>query len=317
VQEMSPERIRERCYSPAFRRGVFIPDFATVQPARLALGLRRLLIEHGALVFEGSRVRDLSSHAARNGVGVGVTAETGGGRVRADSAVLAVGPSARSLPALRSRLTVTSSHIVLTEPVPDVIEEIGWTGGECITDGRMLIHYFRTTRDGRIAFGWGGGRPAYGARTHGRVEIDADVTDVMRRHLERIFPALVGRRITHAWGGPIDVSPSHIPQIGTLPDAPVHYAFGYTGNGVGPSNLAGRTLASLALGRRDDNTRLPIVESGAGAWVPPEPFAWLGGSLVRSALVRREHAAEMGERVDPLTRALCAAPRALGIHLAR
>ena len=317
VQEMSGEQIRRRCDSPVFRRGVYIPDFATVQPARLALGLRRRLIERGALVFEGSRVRDLSSQPAGNGATPGVTAETAGGRVQAGAAVLAVGPAARSLPALRSRLTVTSSHIVLTEPVPDVLADIGWTGGECITDGRTLIHYFRTTRDGRIVFGWGGGRVAYGARTHGRVEVDGDLPAVMRRHLERICPALAGRRITHAWGGPIDVSPSHVPQIGTLPGAPVHYAFGYTGNGVGPSNLAGRTLASLALGRSDENTRLPIVESRPGAWVPPEPLAWLGGSLVRSALVRREHAAEMGERVDPLTRVICAAPRALGMHLAR
>jgi glycine/D-amino acid oxidase-like deaminating enzyme len=317
VQEMSAGEIRRRCDSPVFRRGVFIPDFATVHPARLALGLRRRLIERGALVFEGSRVRDLRSLAGSNGSGPGVTAETEGGQVSAGAAVLAVGPAARSLPALRSRLTVTSSHIVLTEPVPDVIEEIGWTGGECITDGRTLIHYFRTTRDGRIVFGWGGGRLAYGARTHGRVEVDDELPAVIRRHLERIFPALAGRRVTHAWGGPIDVSPSHVPQIGTLPGAPVHYAFGYTGNGVGPSNLAGRTLAALALDRRDDNTRLPIVESGPGAWVPPEPFAWLGGSVVRSALVRREHAAELGERVDPLTRAICAAPRALGMHLAR
>ena len=317
VQEMSSEQIRARCDSPVFRRGVLIPDFATVHPARLALGLRRRLIERGALVFERSRVRDLSSQASLNGAGAGVVAETEGGRVRAGAAVLAVGPAARSLSQLRSRLTVTSSHIVLTEPVPDVIEEIGWTGGECITDGRLLIHYFRTTRDGRIVFGWGGGRLAYGARTHGRVELDRGLPAVMRRHLERIFPALGGRRITHAWGGPIDVSPSHVPQIGTLPGGPVHYAFGYTGNGVGPSNLAGRTLAALALDRRDDNTRLPIVECGAGAWVPPEPFAWLGGSVVRTALVRREHAAEMDERVDPLTRAICAAPRALGMHLAR
>jgi glycine/D-amino acid oxidase-like deaminating enzyme len=317
VQEMSAEGLRSRCDSPVFRRGVFIPDFATVQPARLALGLRRRLIERGALVFEGSRVRGLSSEAAHNGRVASVSAETAGGRVRAGAAVLAVGPAARSLAQLRSRLTVTSSHMVLTEPVPDVIEELGWTGGECITDGRTLIHYFRTTRDGRIAFGWGGGRVAYGARTHGRVEIDEGLTAVMRRHLERIFPNLAGRRVTHAWGGPIDVSPSHIPQIGTLTGAPVHFAFGYTGNGVGPSNLAGRTLASLALDRRDDNTRLPIVESGPGAWVPPEPLAWLGGSVVRSALVRREHAAEMGECVDPLTRAICAVPQALGIHLAR
>ena len=86
---------------------------------------------------------------------------------------------------------------------------------------------------------------------------------------------------------------------------------------MGPSHLAGRILAALALDRRDERTRLPIVESSAGAWVPPEPLAWLGGSLVRSAMVRREHAEELGERTDPLTRALCEAPRALGMHLAR
>ena len=317
VQELSAAAVRERCVSPVFGRGVLIPDFATLQPARLAHGLRAALLKRGARIFERSPVRDLRAHAGANGDRSGVTVETAGGQVRAGAAVLAVGPAARGLSELRSRLTVTSSHIVLTEPVPDLLEEIGWTGGECITDGRTLLHYFRTTRDGRIAFGWGGGRLAWGARTGGRVEVDPGVAEQVRGHLERIFPALAGRRITHAWGGPIDVSPSHLPQIGTLPGGPVHFAFGFTGNGVGPSNLAGRTLASLALDRRDELTRLPLVDSGAGAWVPPEPLAFLGGSLVRSALLRVERAAETGERADPLTRALCAAPRALGMHLGR
>jgi glycine/D-amino acid oxidase-like deaminating enzyme len=206
---------------------------------------------------------------------------------------------------------------VLTEPVPDVIDELGWTGGECITDGRTLVHYFRTTRDGRILLGWGGGRLAYGGRTNGRVEVDRQAAEAAHAALVRLFPQLEGRRITHAWGGPIDVSPSHIPQIGSLPDAPIHFAFGYTGNGVGPTNLAGRTLASLAQGRADELTALPIVGADAGAWVPPEPLTWLGGSLVRGALVRREHVEELGGRAGPVTRAVCAAPRAIGIHLAR
>jgi glycine/D-amino acid oxidase-like deaminating enzyme len=212
---------------------------------------------------------------------------------------------------------VTSSHIVLTEPVPDVIEEIGWRGGECITDGRTLLHYFRTTRDGRIAFGWGGGRLAYGGRLNGHIEVDANIAAETHSHLLRIFPALEGRAITHAWGGPIDVSPSHIAQVGTLPGAPVHFALGYTGNGVGPTHLAGRALASLALGRSDRWTALPLVGSDAGAWVPPEPLAWLGGNVVRGAFLRREQAWERGEQPDLVTRALCAVPKALGIHVAR
>ena len=238
--------------------------------------------------------------------------------MRAAAAVLAVGPARARVRQLRSRLTVTSSHIVMTEPVPDVLEEIGWTGGECITDGRTLVHYFRTTRDGRIVFGWGGGRPAYGARVNGRAEVDEDAAargaPLAAAHLPRRSRA-AGSRMPGA--GPMDVSPSHIPQIGTLPGAPVHYAFGYTGNGVGPSHLAGRTLAALAAGRDDAVTRLPIVDADAGAWVPPEPLAWLGGSVVRSALVRCERMEEEGRRADPLTRAICAAPRALGMHLAR
>jgi glycine/D-amino acid oxidase-like deaminating enzyme len=307
VVDLSGAEVRSRCDSARFRRGVLIPDFATLQPARLALGLRRRLVERGALVFERSRVKALR----------GAVAETVAGRVRARAAVLATGAAVRALPALSGRLTVTSSHIVLTEPVPDVIDAIGWTGGECITDGRALLHYFRTTADGRILLGWGGGRLAYGTRLNGRVEVDSELAAQTHAALLRLFPALTDRRITHAWGGPIDVSPRRIPQIGTLPGAPVHFAFGFTGNGVGPSQLAGRTLASLAVDRRDDHTRLPIVDAGPGAYVPPEPLAWLGGSLVRSALIRRERAAENGKRADPLTRAICAAPRALGIHLGR
>jgi glycine/D-amino acid oxidase-like deaminating enzyme len=307
VFALSPDEVQARCASPRFRSGVCVPDFATLQPARLALGLRGRLIESCARIFENSPMKRLRGS---------VEIETPGGKVSAGAAVLAIGPAARGQRRLRSRLTVTSSHIVLTEPVPDVIEQLGWDG-ECVTDGRTLVHYFRTTRDGRILLGWGGGRLAYGARVDGRVEVDPDAAGSAREALVRLFPQLEGRRIDHAWGGPIDASPSHIPQIGSLADQPVHFAFGYTGNGVGPSNLAGRTLASLAQGVEDELTALPIVGADAGAWVPPEPLTWLGGSLVRRAMVRRELAEELGEKAGPVTRAVCAAPRALGMHLAR
>jgi glycine/D-amino acid oxidase-like deaminating enzyme len=228
--------------------------------------------------------------------------------------VLAVNAATRGVRPLRSRLSVTSSHIVLTEPVPDVLEQIGWTGGESITDGRLLVHYFRTTNDGRILFGWGGGRLAWGARLHGRVEVDPTIAATVHEHLVEMFPDLAGRRITHAWGGPIDVSPSHLPQIGTLDDGPVHYAFGFTGNGVGPSHLAGRVLSALALGEGDRT--LALVDP-APAFVPPEPFAWVGGMIVRGAIIRAERTAANGGRPDPLTRAVAAAPRALGMHVSR
>jgi glycine/D-amino acid oxidase-like deaminating enzyme len=300
--------VRARCDSPLFRRGLCVPDDATVHPARLALGLRRRLLERGVAVHERSRVRALRVAPGE------VVAETASARVRAGAAVLAVNAATRGVRPLRSRLSVTSSHIVLTEPVPDVLDAIGWTGGESVTDARTFLHYFRTTPDGRVLFGWGGGRLAYGARLDGRVEVDPRVAATVHDHHVEHFPALAGRRITHAWGGPIDVSPSHLPQVGSLPDGPVHYAFGFTGNGVGPSHLAGRVLAGLALGEPDPS---PPLLDHTPARVPPEPLAWLGGMVVRRAFLRAERLAAAGRRPDPVTRAVCAAPRALGIHVSR
>jgi glycine/D-amino acid oxidase-like deaminating enzyme len=312
VQPLDEAQVRSRCDAPGFRGGLLIPDYATVQPARLALGLRARLVERGVRVFERSRARRVRPTGPRS-----VEVTTAAGSVRARAAVLALGAAARGFGPLRSRLAVTSSHVLVTEPVPDVLEAIGWTGGECITDGLTLVHYFRTTRDGRIVFGWGGGPPAYGGRLRGRVEVDGRVATRVRDDLLAIFPALSGRRIDHAWGGPIDVSPDHVLQLGSLPEGPVYYATGFTGNGVGPSHLAGSTLASLALDRQDPASRLPLVDARPPAWVPPEPLAYAGGSLVRAAMLRRDRLEARGRRPDLVTRAACAAPSVLGMHFGR
>lgn len=308
-QPLGAAEARSRCDSPVVRGGAFYPDAATVHPARLAAGLRDRISGRGVPVHEGTRARRLVAGPS------GVAVETDDGRVRAGTAVVAIGGGAAGLGPVRRRLTVTSSHLLITEPVPDLLEEIGWTGGECITDSRATIHYFRTTPDGRIAFGWGGGRVIAGARLEGRAAVDPRIAAEVRGHLLRFFPGLAGRRVEHAWGGPIDVSPTHLPVIGSL-DGRVHYAFGYTGNGVGPSQLAGRALASLALDRRDEVTRLAIVEPPP-VRVPPEPLRYVGGTIIRGALVRKESAEDDGRAPDPLTRLIAGIPERIGIHIGR
>lgn len=309
VEELSPDQVRERCDSPRFRAGAFFPGSATVDPARLALGLRAKLIEAGIQVRERSKVLGLRAEPGA------VEARTRGGRVRAGHAVLATGGAQEAVGPLRGRLTLTSSHMVITEPVPELLEEIGWTGGECITDARHMLHYFRTTDDGRIAFGWGGGRVVAGARLGGHAELDAELTAQVATHLARFFPGLRGARIAHAWGGPIDVSPSHTPVVGTLDDR-VHYGFGFTGNGVGPSRMVAHALASLALDRRDEHSRLAIVEPPA-LRVPPEPFRYAGGTAIRAALLRKERAEEEGRRPGPLSELIAGVPERVGVQIGR
>jgi glycine/D-amino acid oxidase-like deaminating enzyme len=312
VEELRAEQVRRRCRSPRFRAGVLYPGAATVQPARLALGLREGLSEGPSVrVFERSPLRRLRAGAW------GCVAETPSARIRSGSCVLAVGPGAGAAGSpLRGRLTVTSSHIVLTEPVPDLLEEIGWTGGECITDARAMVHYMRTTPDGRIAFGWGGGRIAYDARLRGRTELDPSIVDRVASDLRSFFPGLEGRRITHAWGGPIDVSPTHLPVIVPVGSDRVHGVFGYTGNGVGPSAMMGRALASLALDRRDDESRLALVDPEPRR-VPTGLTSWLGGNAIRAGLVAKEAAEERGSVAGPLSRGLAALPERIGFHIGR
>jgi glycine/D-amino acid oxidase-like deaminating enzyme len=312
VQPLTHEEVMARCASPAFRAGSFGPEAATVQPARLALGVREAVLAAGVEIHESSPVRSLHESPG------GVEARTATGAVvRAARAVVAIGGAAKAQGGpLAGRLTVSSSHIVLTEPVPDLLEEIGWTGGEAITDSRALVNYFRTTRDGRIAFGWGGGKIAPGARLGGRAEIDADVIAATAEHLRAYFPGLAGRRLTHAWGGPIDVSPTHLPIVRSLGAGRAFAAAGYTGNGVGPTNMVGRILASLALDRRDEHTRLALVDAKTPR-VPPEPFHYVGGEAIRLALEAKEEAELEGRRPNPIATAVAGVPKLMGFHIGR
>jgi glycine/D-amino acid oxidase-like deaminating enzyme len=301
---LDAEEVAARCASRAFRGGVFFRDGATVQPARLARALRRAAIDAGVHVYE---------HTPATRVRAGQVTTPHGG-VRAREVVLAVNAAATGHRALARRLTNFGSYVVLTEPVPHLLEEIGWTGGEAIVDGRMFLHYFRATNDGRVLMGSGSGPIGNGGRVDDRFFLDAATAQRAERGLRRLLPALAGVRVERAWGGPIDVSADRLPYLGTLPNG-VRYAAGFSGNGVGPSWLAGQVLGSLATGRDDEWARLPLVDRALRGALPPEPLKRIGGAAIRRAVLAAEEAEERGRRAPAWSRAVAALPRLLGIRL--
>jgi glycine/D-amino acid oxidase-like deaminating enzyme len=210
-------------------------------------------------------------------------------------------------------LTVFGSYVVLTEPMPDLLAEIGWTGGEAVVDARMFLHYFRTTNDGRVLMGSGSGPIGFGNRIDRRFTDDAPTAARAELGLRRLLPDLARARVERAWGGPIDVSADHIPFVSTAADG-VHFAAGFSGNGVGPSYLAGQALASLVTGRNDEWSTLPLVRS-RGDRVPPEPVRYLGGAAIRHAILACEEADEAGGRASLALRATAALPGLLGMRL--
>ena len=302
LRALTAEEVRTRCASPAFRGGAYMRDGASVQPARLARGLRRVVLGRGVTIHEGTTVSRLDR----------TTAVTPRGSVRAKHAVLAVNAWGVGWPQLNSRLVAWSSYIVLTAPAPDRLREIGWTGGELISDFRVSLRYFRTTPDGRIAFGGGGGRAR--RTVDDMFTRDARAVAETAEGFRLMFPSFAGVPIEDAWGGPIDVSPNHLPTFGRLADSNVYYAAGYTGNGVAPTRIAGKVLADLITGSDTDAVRLPMVNARSRAF-PPEPFRSWGAMVVRRAIIAKETAEEQGRRPGFVAAQLARTPRRMGYLL--
>jgi glycine/D-amino acid oxidase-like deaminating enzyme len=93
--------------------------------------------------------------------------------------------------------------------------------------------------------------------------------------LRELFPALEGTRVTHAWGGALGVPRDWCASVGLDRRTGLGWAGGYVGDGVSTTNLAGRTLRDLVLGRDTELTRLPWVDHRSPTW-EPEPLRWLG-----------------------------------------
>src|SRR5712691_11055330 len=179
------EQIAERVASPVFRRGVFFRECATVQPARLVRALRHEVLGAGVELHEGTPAIEITD-------GVVTTPR---GRVRAAAIVVATNAAASGWRPVRRHVTNFGSYVVLTEPVPELLREIGWTGGEAILDGRMFLHYFRTTDDGRVLMGSGTGPIGFGGRVDGRFTSDAASAGRAERGLRRLLPGLAFARV--------------------------------------------------------------------------------------------------------------------------
>ena len=292
---LSAEEVRRRTGSPVHLGAAFEAGAATVQPALLARGLRRVAVERGVRIFERSPMVELDRDRG--------TVRAASGSVEAGAIVLATGAWLGGVPELGRAIVAVSSDIVATAPMPRRLEEAGWTGGEAISNCRLMVHYYRTTRDGRIAFGQGGHRHAFGGRVdNGFFSHGDSAEEQLRRDLVRLVPYADGVEVTHCWGGPIDRTVDGAPIFGRLPGAvPIVYGAGYSGNGVAPSLTAAKILASSALGREDEWSGCGLNRGVTGRF-PPEPVRYLGGFVVRAAVKRKESREDVGRSVDPLTR---------------
>lgn len=288
-RRLAPEEIARRSGSAFHRAGVIELSAATVQPAALARGLRRAALEAGVRIHENTRVRSFDRRDP-------VRIVTDHGAVTAQRVAVATNAWAAGIPELARAIVAITSDMVVTAPAEERIRALGWSGGECITDSQTMVDYYHVTRGGRVAFGKGGWGIALGGRIGADFDRNARRARTVEEDFRRYYPGLADVPITHDWSGPIDRTPNSLPLLGRLGGREhIVYGVGWSGNGVGPSVVGGKILASLVLGRDDEWSRHPLVGRSVGRF-PPEPIRYVGAHVVRAAVASKERAEMRGEK---------------------
>lgn len=294
------EQVQRLAGSARHLEGWFSPAAATVQPGKLVRGLRRVALQRGVRLYEGTAMTGLEH-------GAPVQVRTAHGTLRADRVVLGLNAwMARVFPQFERSVAIVSSDMVITEPCPELLRQIGLDSGISVLDSRIFVHYYHNTSDGRLMLGKGGNTFAYGGRMLPVFDQPSPYRRLLRESLGGFFPALAEVPLAASWNGPSDRSVTGLPFFGRLDgQGNVFYGFGYSGSGVGPCHMGGQILSSLALGLDNPWTRSPLVKGPLGLF-PPEPIRYLGSLVVRNAIRRKEQAEDRGVR-----------PRRLDVRLAR
>lgn len=254
---------------------LFTPHCAAVHPARLVRGLAAAAERRGVTIYEKTEAVEIL------GAGEGRARPalfTRHGTVTADVVVVATEGYTARLSGFGRDVVPIYSLMVATEPLgDDRVRELGaaLAKGATFTDGRHLIIYGQVTADGRLAFGGRGAPYHYGSQIRPAFDRDERVHASLAADIAELFPQLGPVEITHRWGGPIGVHRDWFPTVQLDRSRGIARAGGYVGDGVGTTNLAGRTLADLILERESDLLALSWVGRPTRRW-EPEPLRFFG-----------------------------------------
>ena len=264
--ELTADQVLDRIRVAGAVSGHFDPDCARVHPARLVSGVARVVRERGVRIHEGTRAVAVAPGAV----------VTDRGTVRAPVVLRCLEGFTAGLAGHRREWLPMNSAIVVTEPLTDAQwRDIGWRGEELLGDEAHAYCYAQRTADGRIALGGRGVPYRFGSRTDVEGRTQDWTVESLRSTLASLFPSLAGVGIDHAWCGVLGVPRDWSASVSFDPAAGLGHAGGYVGSGLTATNLAGRTLRDLVLGRETALVRLPWTNHRVRRW-EPEPLRWAG-----------------------------------------
>ncbi|MGF1684702.1 FAD-dependent oxidoreductase [Photobacterium minamisatsumaniensis] len=282
------ERVQQDAGSALHREGFFSPAAASVQPAMLARGLKRVAEKMGVKVYENTPMESINTD-------IPITITTPKAEIFAKKVVLALNAwMLEQFPEFKRSVVLVSSDMAITDPIPEKLDAMGLKDGKTVVDSRTFVHYYRSTPDGRLMLGKGGNHFSFANRISPLFDQPSRYQAILRRSFNRLFPSLSNQKFVTTWTGASDRSTTGMPFFGRMKqNRDIVYGLGYSGNGVAQTWIGGKILASLLLEQDNEWTRCGLA-TGPKGYFPPEPIRWTGAMMVRNAIRRKEAAEDAG-----------------------
>lgn len=265
---------------PAFRFGALETEGGVLNPGKLALGLRRKVIDAGVRLFENTTVTGV--HEDRGGV----TLACATGTVRAASALIALNAYApETLGRLKTRVLPVRVTQFATRPLSAAEQaRLGWQGREGVYTLHESLENYRWTADGRIVGGSKEVAYAYGSRLgHG---LQPRIFELIEGAFRQRMPMLADVPVDRWWGGWIAMTLDYLPTAGTLGrTSAIHYYGGCNGHGVPQGFLMGTAVADRLLGR--PSAALDLIRRFEVP-LPPEPLRYAVFQAINRTLLAKD-----------------------------
>lgn len=277
------ESTQQKIHNPQLLAASFDPHgVATMNPAKLALGLVKYLEREGVELFQHTEVTKITRS---NGT---IVTTHSGGEIHSSKVIVASGAHFFVHPLTRMRTIPIYDYSIVSRVLhPEELQLLGWQGEEGVIDTGNQFHYYRLTPDRRIL--WGG----YAANYHFGSAINESLTYQQQEFAQlaqdffALFPNLKHIHFEYAWGGVIDTCSRFVPFFQTSHRGQVVQAAGFTGLGVATSRFAADVMIDLIFGETTERTALDMVKSKPVPF-PPEPLRSLSIWLTRASLLHED-----------------------------
>ncbi|REC96582.1 NAD(P)/FAD-dependent oxidoreductase [Kushneria indalinina] len=235
LEWLEGEALRRHVVTDAYLGGLYEREAGHLHPLNYTLGLARAAQRAGAVIFEHSRVSDITR-------GKTVQLTTAHGQIDCDHLLVAGNAYLGGLvPEIERKIMPVVNYIIATEALSEHQVAQTLPQRDAVSDANFVLDYYRLTAGRRLLYG---GQVSYSGRE------PRGLVTIMQRKMRELFPVLEDVAIDYRWGGRVAITRSRAPHFGRLDDN-IYFVQGYSGHGMALAGLAGQLMAQAVAGQRE------------------------------------------------------------------